>query len=114
MAFYDARADAIVIRVVYDGLGTAGKTTNIDRIWEQFSAARQGDVYTPEVVRGRTLYFDWLELAAGRVEGRRLRCQVITVPGQLAYVQRRWELLRYPDAIVAVCDSDPASLRRAR
>ncbi|MFO0674647.1 MAG: GTPase domain-containing protein [Polyangiaceae bacterium] len=114
MAFYDRRAASIVIRVVYDGMGTAGKTTNIDKIWELFSVAREGDVYTPETLRGRTLYFDWLELNAGRIADRRLRCQIITVPGQFAYVQRRWELLRYPDAIVAVCDSTRESLTRAR
>jgi signal recognition particle receptor subunit beta len=114
VASYDSESDTVVIRIVYDGLGTAGKTTNVDRIYEQFSVARKGDVYSPEVVRGRTLYFDWLELSAGRVCGKRLKCQVVTVPGQLAFVQRRWELLRHPDAIVAVCDSDPTSLRRAR
>lgn len=114
MAFYDEKTDTLVIRVVYDGMGTAGKTTNIDKIWELFSVAREGDVYTPETLRGRTLYFDWLELNAGRIADRRLRCQVITVPGQFAYVQRRWELLRYPDAIVAVCDSTRESLTRAR
>lgn len=114
MAFYDASTNTILIRVVYDGMGTAGKTTNIDKIWEQFSVAREGDVYTPETLRGRTLYFDWLELNAGRVGDHRLRCQVITVPGQFAYVQRRWEILRYPDAIVAVCDSSRESLTRSR
>lgn len=114
MAFYDPVHDTLILRVVYDGMGTAGKTTNIDRICEQFSAARDGDVYSPEVLRGRTLYFDWLELHAGRLEGRWLRCQVVTVPGQFAFAQRRWELLRSPDAIVAVCDSTPGALERSR
>jgi signal recognition particle receptor subunit beta len=114
MAFHDRATRTLVLRVVYDGMGTAGKTTNIDRIWEQFSVARDGDVYSPEVVRGRTLYFDWLELHAGRVEGYKVRCQVVTVPGQFAYVQRRWELLRFPDAIVAVCDSSSAALARTK
>lgn len=114
MAFYDAERNLVVIRVVYDGMGTAGKTTNIDKIWELFSVAREGDVYTPETLRGRTLYFDWLELHAGRLLDRPVRCQVITVPGQFAYAQRRWELLRFPDAIVAVCDSTPEALARTR
>jgi hypothetical protein len=114
MAFYDPTTDTLIVRVVYDGMGTAGKTTNIDRIWEQFSAARDGEVYTPEALRGRTLYFDWLELHAGRLEGRWLRCQVVTVPGQFAFAQRRWELLRSPDAIVAVCDSTEDALERSR
>jgi signal recognition particle receptor subunit beta len=114
MAFFDPTTDTLILRLVYDGMGTAGKTTNIDRICEQFSAAREGDVYTPEVVRGRTLYFDWLELHAGRLEGRWLRCQVVTVPGQFAFAQRRWELLRSPDAIVAVCDSSAAALTRSQ
>jgi signal recognition particle receptor subunit beta len=114
MAFFDRAQDSVVLRVVYDGLGMAGKTTNIDQIHDQFSAAREGDVYTPEVLRGRTLYFDWLELHAGRVAGHRARCQIITVPGQFAYVQRRWALLRHVDAVVAVCDSSASALPRAQ
>jgi signal recognition particle receptor subunit beta len=114
MAFYDPARDAVTLRIVYDGLGTAGKTTNIQQLHALFTLARAGDVIVPEERRGRTLYFDWLELETGFLDDLRLRCQVLTVPGQFAYVQRRWQLLKTPDAIVQVCDSSPEGLPRTR
>ncbi len=114
MAFYDDARQAITLRIVYDGLGTAGKTTNIRQIHALFTLARCGDVFVPEEHRGRTLFFDWLELEVGFLDEHRLRCQILTVPGQFAYVQRRWHLLNAPDAIVAVCDSSPSGVTRAR
>jgi len=114
LAFYDPVHQAITLRIVYDGLGTAGKTTNIQQIHALFALARCGDVFVPEEHRGRTLFFDWLELDVGFLDEHRLRCQVLTVPGQFAYVQRRWQLLHDPDAVVAVCDSSPGGLVRSR
>lgn len=114
MAIYDPSRRTVVLRIVYDGLGTAGKTTNIQQIYSLFTLARQGDVVVPEEHRGRTLYFDWLELDAGYLDEYRVRVQVLTVPGQFAYAQRRWTLLRSPDAIVEVCDSTPSTLDRSR
>lgn len=114
MAVFDPIRGTVTIRIVYDGLGTAGKTTNIRQIHSLFTLARQGDVVVPEEHRGRTLFFDWLELNAGFVDEHPLRCQVLTVPGQFAYAQRRWALLRNPDAIVEVCDSSPEGIERSR
>ncbi|TAK28781.1 MAG: hypothetical protein EPO40_12765 [Myxococcaceae bacterium] len=114
MALFDPIRGTVTLRVVYDGLGTAGKTTNIQQIYSLFTLARQGDVVVPEEHRGRTLFFDWLELSAGFVDEIPLRLQVLTVPGQFAYAQRRWALLRSPDAIVEVCDSTPSTLARSR
>ncbi|MFO0626024.1 MAG: GTPase domain-containing protein [Polyangiales bacterium] len=114
MAIYDPSRRTVILRIVYDGLGTAGKTTNIQQIFNLFTLARQGDVVVPEEYRGRTLYFDWLELDAGFLDEYRVRIQVITVPGQFAYAQRRWTLLRSPDAVVEVCDSTPEALSRSR
>ncbi|MEZ4406985.1 MAG: ADP-ribosylation factor-like protein [Polyangiales bacterium] len=114
MAVYDPSRGAVTVRVVYDGLGTAGKTTNIRQIHALFTLARQGDVVVPEEHRGRTLFFDWLELDAGYVDEHRLRMQVLTVPGQFVYAPRRWALLRDPDAVVEVCDSSPAGVERSR
>lgn len=115
MPFFSPADGAITLRIVYDGLGTAGKTTNIQKLHELYTLRRQGPVVTPEVVRGRTAYFDWLELSTGTLDEKYpLRCQVLTVPGQFAYAPRRWKLLKAPDAIVCVCDSTPAGAKRGR
>lgn len=114
MPFFDPARSAITLRIIYDGLGTAGKTTNIQQLYNLFTLARASAVVVPKEHRGRTLYFDWLEMNVGHVEEHPLRCQILTVPGQFAYVQRRWQLLRSPDAIVQVCDSSPQGLPRTR
>lgn len=114
MAFFDPDRSAITLRIVYDGLGTAGKTTNIQQLYKLFTLARSGEIIVPKEHRGRTLYFDWLEMNVGFVDEHPLRCQILTVPGQFAYVQRRWQILRTPDAIIQVCDSSPDGIPRTR
>jgi signal recognition particle receptor subunit beta len=113
MAYFDPATRVVTVRIVYDGLGTAGKTTNVKQVHTLFTLARRGEVFVPQEHKGRTLYFDWLELEAGFVGEYRLRCQLLTVPGQFAYVQRRWDLLRTPDAIIEVCDSSPGGIVRS-
>jgi hypothetical protein len=65
-------------------------------------------------VSGRTLYFDWLDYTGGLFEGRRIRCQIISVPGQATLAPRRRRLLESADVIVFVGDSTPAGLAADR
>jgi hypothetical protein len=65
-------------------------------------------------VSGRTLYFDWLDYTGGLFEGRRIRCQIISVPGQATLAPRRRRLLESADVIVFVGDSTPAGFAADR
>jgi signal recognition particle receptor subunit beta len=114
MAVFDAEQRRLVIRVVYDGPALAGKTTNVSQVCGFFPAQRRSELYTPGALRGRTMFFDWLEIDAGRVGGQAFRCQLLTVPGQSARSYRRRPLLRSADAVVVVCDSTPAALPDAQ
>lgn len=115
MAFYNPIDRSITLRIVYDGLGTAGKTTNIKQLHSLYSYHRRGDVYAPETTGERTAYFDWLDMAVGRLDDEYdLFAQVVTVPGQFALAVRRWTLLEQPDVIVSVCDSTRGGLERSR
>lgn len=106
MAYFDESTGEIVVRIVYDGLGTAGKTSNLRALHAAFPSRTKDGVITPEeTVAGRTVFFDWLELAAGHLDDWPLRCQIVTVPGQFVYANRRFHLLRQIDAAVLVCDS---------
>ena len=71
MAVLDARSDAVVIRIVYDGAPMAGKTTSVGALGRGLGS----NVLTPAEVGGRTLYFDWLDYTGGLFEGHRIRCQ---------------------------------------
>ena len=110
MAILDPRSDAVVIRVVYDGAPMAGKSTSVRALGRGLG----GEVSSPAEVSGRTLYFDWLDYTGGLFEGRRIRCQIISVPGQATLAPRRRRLLESADVIVFVGDSTPAGLAADR
>jgi len=115
MATFDRERREIVLRIVYDGAATAGKTANLRSLRACFPHHTDGAVYGPaETATGRTLYFDSLEVRSGQVDDWPLRCQVISVPGQLAFAERRYRLLRGVDAAVVVCESTPGGVRAAR
>jgi hypothetical protein len=110
MAVLDPRSDAVVIRVVYDGAPMAGKSTSVGALGRGLGS----QVFTPAEVAGRTLYFDWLDYTGGLFEGHRIRCQIISVPGQATLAPRRRRLLESADAIVFVGDSSPAGFAADR
>jgi len=110
VATLDPRNDAIVIRVVYDGAPMAGKSTSVRALGRGLGC----EVVTPAEVSGRTVYFDWLDYTGGLFEGRRIRCQIISVPGQVTLSPRRRRLLESADVIVFVGDSTPAGFASDR
>lgn len=114
MAVLDLAQNRIIIRIVYDGLPGSGKTTNLRQLCSFFTLLRRGELYTPEEVEGRTVFFDWLQVEGGVVAGYRLRCEMVTVPGQEEFAARRRHLLRAADGIVFVSDGTDAALARRR
>lgn len=105
MASLDRERDAVVVRIVYDGPPTAGKTTSLKALAERLG---QKTVHTPQESSGRTLFFDWLEYVGGRFEGRQIRCQIVSVPGQRELAPRRALLVDSADAVVFVADTSRA------
>jgi signal recognition particle receptor subunit beta len=108
MALLDPRTQTVVIRIVYDGAPMAGKSTSIRALAAEFGS----EVITPQEIAGRTLYFDWLDYVGGVFEGRQIRCQIVTVPGQVTLASRRKHLLEMADAVVFVGDSTPEGLAK--
>src|SRR5262245_63298589 len=84
----------------------AGKTTSVTTLGRGLGSA----VVSPAEVAGRTVYFDWLDYTGGLFEGRRIRCQIVSVPGQAVLAASRRHLLRMADAVVFVGDSAPEGL----
>lgn len=104
MAVIDPAREDVVIRVVYDGPPMAGKTTSVRAL----ANCMGGALATPHEIDGRTLYFDWLDYTGGLFDGRRIRCQIISVPGQATLAARRRRLLETADVVVFVGDSAKA------
>lgn len=112
MASLDTESESVVVRIVYDGPPVAGKTTSLQALAQRFG---QGALYTPEAsVGGRTLFFDWLEYVGGRFDGKPIRCQLVSVPGQRELSPRRHALLASADAVVFVGDSTRSGLEDTR
>lgn len=115
MAYHDRERGELVVRIVYDGPATAGKTANLRSLQATFNKRAAFEPYAgPETATGRTLFFDWLELDVGFVDDWPLRAQILTVPGQLALAERRFRLLHALDAVVFVCESTAARVRASR
>lgn len=105
MPHIDKRSGAVVIRIVYDGEPEAGKTTNIQQLSRFISLQRKGELKSPGTHGARTEFFDWLDFTGGFVDGRRVQCQLVSVPGQSQLLHRRRYLLETADAVVYVSDS---------
>lgn len=110
MAVVDPTTDTVVIRIVYDGAPFAGKTTSVRALGQSLG----GPVCSPGEIGGRTLFFDWLDYTGGLFEGRRIRCQIVSVPGQAVLAPRRRRLLDTADVVVYVLDSSPEAIAAER
>lgn len=105
MAHIDLDTGDIVVRLAYDGASSAGKTTNVQRLHAQLLSARPGDVVSPATTSRDTAFFDWREFAGGYLGNRRLRVQLLSLPGQPTRAHRRRHLLSIADAVVFVVDA---------
>jgi signal recognition particle receptor subunit beta len=110
MPFFDKDRQVLVVRVVYDGPPMSGKTTTLRSLAKRLGSA---DVSSPAEANGRTTFFDWTEYVGGLYEGRQIRCQIVSVPGQSELRHRRAFLLNSADAIVFVADTRASALPRS-
>jgi signal recognition particle receptor subunit beta len=101
----------INFKIVYYGPGLSGKTTNLKQIYEQVPAESKGEMVSLATEDERTLFFDFLPLDLGKVNGFKTRFHLYTVPGQVFYNSSRKLILRGVDGVVFVADSAPDRLR---
>jgi signal recognition particle receptor subunit beta len=92
-------------KVVYYGPGLGGKTTNIRHIYASVPPVRRGKLVSLATERDRTLFFDFLPINIGEIDGFRVRFHLYTVPGQIYYRSNRRLVLRGADSVVFVADS---------
>jgi signal recognition particle receptor subunit beta len=114
MAAFDEKFGHIVVRVVYDGPASSGKTENLKQLVKTFTSQRRGELSSPRQRDGSTPYFDWLYLNGGVVSGHGLRAQLVTVPGRSVLTRRRWQLVKTADVIVFVCESTARGVKEGK
>ena len=110
MAYIDRTTGQVVVRVVYDGIPEAGKTTNIQKLCKSIGVDRRSEVSSPGSEGRATEFFDWMDFLGGYFDGRRLRVQLVTVPGQERYRNRRRYLMREADTVIFVADSRASAM----
>ncbi|MCK5124969.1 MAG: GTPase [candidate division Zixibacteria bacterium] len=94
-------------KIVYYGPGLSGKTTNLQYIHLKVPSDTKGKLISLATDADRTLYFDFLPINIGTINGFAAKFQLYTVPGQVYYNATRKLVLRGTDGVVFVADSQP-------
>ncbi len=92
-------------KIVYYGPGLSGKTTNLQYVHKKVPTQVRGELISLATDTDRTLFFDFLPLNLGAIQGFSTKFQLYTVPGQVFYNATRKLVLRGVDGIVFVADS---------
>lgn len=105
MSFINYAANEITCKIVYCGPSGAGKTTNLQWIYHNLQNQKsQGLVQLPFDIK-RTLFFDFLPLSLGAVQGINVKFHLYSVPGELDLKENRKIILTSVDGIVFIADS---------
>ncbi len=105
---YSARE--VCCKIVYYGPGLSGKTTNLQYVHAKVPGNTRGKLISLATEADRTLYFDFLPINIGTINGFAAKFQLYTVPGQVYYNATRKLVLRGVDGIVFVADSQPSKM----
>jgi len=100
----------VCCKIVYYGPGLSGKTTNLQYVHSKVPGNTRGDLISLATEADRTLYFDFLPINIGTINGFTAKFQLYTVPGQVYYNATRKLVLRGVDGVVFVADSQPDKL----
>jgi signal recognition particle receptor subunit beta len=95
----------VYFKLVYYGPGLSGKTTNIQVIHKKAPEDRKGPLTAIATEGDRTLFFDYMPLELGTVNGLRTKFQLYSVPGQKYYDATRKLVLQGVDGVCFVADS---------
>src|SRR5216684_8480788 len=106
LSFINFAAREINCKIVYYGAGLGGKTTNLQVIYQKTAEQQKGKMISLATETERTLFFDFLPLDLGSVQGFKTRFSLYTVPGQVEYNASRKLILNGVDGIIFVADSD--------
>jgi signal recognition particle receptor subunit beta len=112
MVLINKAINEVTVKLVFYGPGLCGKTTNLEKIYGNPKMGNKGKMISMATETDRTLFFDFLPMELGTVNGQKVRVQLYTVPGQVFYDATRKLVLRGADGVVFVADSQ-SSMRRS-
>jgi signal recognition particle receptor subunit beta len=112
MVLINKAINEVTVKLVYYGPGLCGKTTNLEKIYENPKMGNKGKMISMSTETDRTLFFDFMPMELGTISGQKVRVQIYTVPGQVFYDATRKLVLRGADGVVFVADSQ-SSMRES-
>ena len=98
------------LKIVYYGPAFSGKTTNLIQIHSKVDEQKRSELVSLKTQEDRTLYFDFLQLELGKINGLTPKIHLYTVPGQANYESSRRLVLQGSDGVVFVADLSADSL----
>jgi hypothetical protein len=104
MSFINYDNNEINFKIVYVGPAQSGKTTSLEKIYQKTKGESRSKMIRQES-HERTLFFDFIPLFLGEVDGFKTRFHLYTVPGQVLYEDSRNLILKGVDGVVFVADS---------
>ena len=107
MSYVNHMSKEINCKIVYYGPGLCGKTTNLNYIFARTKQEARGKMIQLATETERTLFFDFLPIDLGTIQGYKVRMHLYTVPGQVFYDASRKLVVRGADGVVFVADSQP-------
>lgn len=105
MSFINYNKKEIHCKIVYYGPSLSGKTTNMQWIYKQLQEVQKSELFALPTDTERTLFFDFLPLEVGSINGYNVRFHLYTVPGQVVYEASRRLILKGLDGVIFVADS---------
>jgi signal recognition particle receptor subunit beta len=111
MVVYNYSGKEINAKIVYYGPALSGKTTNLEWIYSKIPVEYSGKMVSLRTQADRTIFFDFLPLDLGMIDGFRTRFMLYTVPGQVHYNATRKMVLKGVDGVVFVADSEPGRMQ---
>lgn len=103
--FINMNTKEVQVKIVYYGPGRCGKTTNLEYIFQAGRKYTSSEMVSINTKGDRTLFFDFLPIGLGKINGYDVKVQLYTVPGQTKYRSTRKLVLKNVDGIVFVADS---------
>lgn len=105
MAFFNLKKREMQAKIVYYGPGRCGKTSNLQYIFSKMREQIKTNMVSVKTEGDCTLFFDYMPIDIGKINGFDVKIQMYTVPGQVKYESTRKLVLKGADGVVFVADS---------
>ena len=97
MSFINYSSKEINCKIVYYGPGLSGKTASLKYIYNNSDPESRGKLISLSGDDNRSVFFDFLPLDLGEINGFKTRFHLYTVPGQVMYESSRKLILKGAD-----------------